>query len=180
MPAPSGHVVTAPEFSAVATTPTNSTVSNTTTETVLLTYTIPAGSVTAPDMFVIYASGHADITGTPTITFRVRIGGVAGPGLGTIAYTAAANTGRPWQIQADVRCVSTGVSGTWHGYIFHSSRIAGGASPGISAVFDDCTVAAITRDTTVNQDLVLTAQWSVASASNTVSFHSGRISKVLG
>ena len=61
-----------------------------------------------------------------------------------------------------------------------ASRIAGGASPGISAVFEDGTVATVARDSTVNQDLVLTAQWSVASALNTVSFHSGRISKVLG
>lgn len=180
MPAPSGHVVTATEFGPVVTSATNASVSNTTSELAIMTYTIPANSVSAGDVFPFEMNGHCDITGTPTISFRIRIGGVAGTQLALVTFTAAANTGRPWSLWGRLRCVSTGVSGTWHGFLNHLSRIAGGASPGNAAPFQDNTLTAQTKDTTVNEDLVITAQWSVASASNTLVWHDGEIAKRLG
>jgi hypothetical protein len=180
MPAVSGHNVPAIEFGPLVTSATTSSVSNTASELALMTYTIPGGTPQAGDVFPFEMNGHCDITGTPTINFRLRIGGVTGTQLALVTFAAAANTGRPWSLWGRLRCVSTGGTGTWHGFLHHMSRIAGGAAPGISAVWQDNTLTAQTKDTTVNQDLVITAQWSVASASNTLVWHDGEISKRLG
>lgn len=179
---PVGHAVTADEYNnngVLVSAPTNVTVSNKTTETIIATYTIPANSAEANDVFEFECSGTCDMTSTPTITFRLRIGGTSGTAVATISYTTAANTQRPWWIRGYLQCVSTGSGGTWHGFMTHGGRIAGGASPGISAVWDDCTVNPTAKDTTANQDMVVTVQWGTASASNTVHTNRAMIRKLL-
>jgi hypothetical protein len=180
MPVGSGHNVLAAEFGPLVTAFTNGTISNTSAETVLATYTVPANTAGAADSFPFQINGHADITGTPTVSFRLRIGGIGGTQLALVTYTAAANTARPWELWGSLKCVSPGAGATWHGFLSHMSRIAGGAAPGISAVWQDCTISAQTKDSTVNQDFVITGQWSVASASNTIQGHECRIWKTLG
>lgn len=146
-------------------------VSNTATETQLAGINCP-GTVTAGATFRVTAYGTAiqAASTTPTLRFRLRVGGVSGVLLATNSYTAVTNaspTARPWQVTGHITVMSVGASGTWFGNlrsssVFTSTTAADSTQP---AVRVDGTATG-TRDTTTTQTLALTAQWDVASASN--------------
>lgn len=154
------------------------TVASTAAETVLHTINIPAGDAAVGSTYRIRVFGTAAVTGTPTLTFRLRLGGVGGSQIVAFpAITARSGmTDGVWDVEAMVTLtVSPGVSATWHGFAkgghnFLTSAITytqfgpGGGS--------------VTRDSTSSQDMVLTAQWSASSASNTITARgsgSGRV-----
>ena len=147
----------------------STTVANTTTETVIATYTIPANDMVAGATYKITAWGTAGVTGTPTITYKARIGGVAGSALGTTAFTASSGvTGKVWKSEIYLVCLTTGASGTVFANLHSTTGItvAGGnpvATPGTAMDGG----SAVTVDTTASKDLVLTVTWGAASASNT-------------
>ncbi|OUD02578.1 right-handed parallel beta-helix repeat-containing protein [Streptomyces swartbergensis] len=146
--------------------PSSATAANTTAETVIASGTIPGGDAVAGSAYRLVAHGVASTTGTPTLTLRVRLGGVSGPVIAQYAAvtTASAISNRGWRVEGSVHCISTGSSGTWAGggALYHHLASTTGAAQ------HELTDAPITRDSTVDQLLVITAQWSVASASNTV------------
>jgi hypothetical protein len=154
------------------------TVSNTTTETVLHSFTIPGSDASAGSVYRIAAMGTMDwTTGSPTVTFRVRLGGIAGTVIATcvVACTASASTAAPaWSVEGDIVCVTTGGTGTWRGMI---KALGGIVSGGFTAAANPATAgapsAAVTQSTTATNDLVVTAQWSAASATNTVRCDTG-------
>lgn len=154
------------------------TVSNTTTETVLHSFTIPGSDASAGSVYAIKATGTMDwTTGSPTVTFRVRLGGIGGAVIAScvVACTASASTAAPaWSVEGDIVCITTGGSGTWRGTI----RALGGiVSGGFTAAANPATTgapaAAVTQSTTATADLVITAQWSAANAANTVRCDTG-------
>jgi hypothetical protein len=138
------------------------TVSNTVTETVLHTYTIGASVPKVGSWFKLWVSGTCDITGTPALTFRARLGGLTGTILGAVGITGAANTNRPWRAKVALCCLTTGAGGTWTSFFEEISMIAGSATP----LIDNAT--GVPQNTTVSNDLVITVQWGTASASNTL------------
>lgn len=146
------------------------TVVNTTTETAVATLTIPAGDAVAGSVWEITAWGGASVTGTPTMTWRSRIGGVAGTAMASSGARTASSgvVGHSWRVVLDVVCLATGASGSFFGQqvTWEALSVAGGA-PYVPAVVLDGTVP-VTADSTVAESLVVTAQWSAASASNSL------------
>lgn len=146
------------------------TLANTTTETTLATYTIPAADAVAGATYRIEMWGQASCTGTPTVTFRGRIGGSAGTSLSPNTFTFASGVAaKRWRSSLLVTCTTTGASGTWASSITSQSSIpsAGSNTTTDSTVLTDGTNGAV-RDTTISSDLVITGAWSAASASNTL------------
>ncbi|WP_263170696.1 right-handed parallel beta-helix repeat-containing protein [Streptomyces sp. SCSIO ZS0520] len=155
----SGNTADAP--SVVST----STAANTTAETVVAAWTIPANDAAAGVLYRFAAQGTASTTGTPTLTIRVRLGGVGGAVVAafTAITTGSAITNRGWRIDGTLHSLTIGSSATWSGGAALAHHLA--ATSG--ATQSELTDAAVTRDSTADQQLVVTAQWSAASASNT-------------
>lgn len=151
---------------------TPATVANTTAETVIGTFTIPANDASTGGVYRAIVYGTASTTGTPTITFRVRLGGLAGVLLGTFtAITSASGlVSGGWAVNSNVFCVANGGSATWSATNTLTSQIASLATGATQAALTNGTV---TKSSTVSNTLVITAQWSAASASNTASSTGG-------
>jgi len=146
-------------------------VANTTGEVVIATLTLPANSGSAGRVWQVVAAAVASVTGTPTLTIRARIGGLAGALVGSVVVTAASGvTGKSLRAVGEAVCVTTGVSGTWLGSV-HVIDELNTTLPNAADV--NVITAAVTKDTTAQQDLVLTAQWSAASASDTLTAYYG-------
>jgi hypothetical protein len=143
------------------------TAASTTAETVVASVTIPAADAWPGVGYRFAAHGTASTTGTPTLTIRVRLGGVTGAVIAAFSAvtTGSAISGRGWRVEGVLHSVTIGASGTWAGgaaLIHHLASTTG-------AALHETTDAPVTRDSTVDQALVVTAQWSVSSASNTAS-----------
>jgi hypothetical protein len=150
------------------------TVGNTAAETTLVaagigTTILPANFFTVGKTVRITASGYysTDATALQTLTMRVRFGGIAGTLILTtnsIASTSAM-TNRGWRIIAEVTCSGIGTGGTVvaQGIFFKStSTIA-------AAVCDMVTAGvSIILNTTIAQQIVVSADWNSASASDTI------------
>lgn len=147
-------------------------IANTTTETVVFpNVTIPANFLQDGRTMRIRAFGKLSTTGTPTIQFAIRLGGVAGI---LLAQTEAITNGSGvttvnWSINAILQVRSNGATGTVLAFgdcIVHTSATAVVTNTfGVSG-FD--APATATVDLTADQAFSLTAKWSAASASNTL------------
>ncbi|MGI8333485.1 hypothetical protein ACRYCC_26330 [Actinomadura scrupuli] len=158
------------------------TVATSTTETVIATMTIPASDPVVGAVYTVTAWGIASVLAatTPTMTWRSRIGGVAGAALASSGARTASSgvTNHSWRVSTKVVCLSTGVSGTWFGQqVTTESLSVAGAAPWVAAVIQDGT-AAQTKDTTAAQDLVITAQWSASNAANTLTCQGVEVKRV--
>lgn len=141
---------------------TRVTVSSTTSETVLMANTtIPANALAPGVVMPIWASGFLTIpaNAAPTITFRLRWGGLSGVLLATSTFTPATSTSAQtldWLSDFRYFDVTAGASGTVDGEgwfmlgILLSTALAAGLS---------------TIDTTTAKLLVWTAQTTVATVS---------------
>jgi hypothetical protein len=150
---------------------TSTTVANTASETVIAALTIPAGDAVAGAVYRIKAWGVASVTGTPTLTLRSRLGGVAGTALGSSGARTASSgvSNRSWQVTVDLTCLTTGATGTWFASQITYEAVTLAASPPFASpglILDG--TSAVTLDSTVSEDLVITATWGTASASNTL------------
>ncbi|MCX5326268.1 right-handed parallel beta-helix repeat-containing protein [Streptomyces sp. NBC_00120] len=144
---------------------TTATAANSAAETVVASWLIPAGDALPGTAYRFAAHGQASTTATPTLTIRVRLGGVTGT---VVAAFAAVTTGsaianRGWEVNGVLHAIAPGSSGTWSGGAQLWHRLA--STTGAAA--QEVTDGVITRDSTADQALVVTAQWSAASASNT-------------
>lgn len=147
----------------------STTVGNTTTETVVAVYSIPAAQAAVGSVYRVTAVGNISFLASAQLTWRLRIGGVAGTVLGSMGPTSASGTGqtdKEFHVRSNVVCLSTGASGTWFAD-FHELRNWTQAGS-VGEVQLAGSNGAITRDTTAANDLVITAQWAAASASNTL------------
>jgi hypothetical protein len=157
-------------------------VANTTTETTIFTaVTIPAGYLQGSRAMGVKAMGRFSTTATPTIRFRLRLGGVAGTLVwdsGTITLTTV--TAALWWLDVLIVGRSDGPTGTVMGIgpCIVGSALApavasatGAAAVGIFGSGGDDTPAVATLDLGADQALVVTATWSAASASNTLTGH---------
>lgn len=150
-------------------TSSSTTVANTTTETVIATFNIPANDMIVGATYEITAWGIASVTGTPTLTFRGRVGGIAGTSNGNVPATASSGVAnKVWRVTYRVVCVTTGASGTFHGNLEAAESVSvAGTNPSVCTTrMDGGSTVAV--DTTASKDMVITAQWSAASTSNTL------------
>lgn len=158
-----GSAVLRPQAAATVT------VANSTTETVVGTVTIPAADAVAGAVYRVTVFGTASVTGTPTFTIRGRLGGVAGTLAATIGPVTASSgvTSQTWSVEFDVVCLTTGGSGTWMPRMVCTQNVTTTIATQTGTVIMPNSGASITRDTTASSDMVVTWQWSAASASNT-------------
>ena len=147
----------------------STTVANTTTETVVAVYSIPAAQAAVGSVYRVAVFGNVSFLASAQLTWKLRMGGVAGTLLGTIGPTSASGTGqtdKEFAVRGTVVCLTTGGSGTWFAD-FHELR-NWTQTGSVGEVQLAGSNGAITRDTTAANDLVITAQWAAASASNTL------------
>lgn len=144
----------------------------TTTETIIFpNVTIPANLMQDGRCLRLRAFGKLSTTGTPTITFAIRWGGVAGTLLATTeaitTASGAANTA--WSIEAIIQTRSNGATGSL--LVMGDATLNLTASTQTSGVFGVSgfdAPAPVTADLTADTALSLTADWSASSASNTL------------
>jgi len=147
------------------------TVANTTTETALALMTIPASEAQFATYRIKAWGTIANAATTPTHSWKLRLGGVAGTLMADVlfAFGAASSGTRTWSMEADVTLLTTGASGTWHG------QLTGVSNMNTNTVINQTGApviqngtASITKDSTVTQDLVITSTWSAAASANTL------------
>jgi hypothetical protein len=145
------------------------TVANTTTETVVGTFTIPANDAVVGATYRARLIANVSFLASAQLTWRARLGGVAGTQLaaaGPTTLSGTAQTNKESIVEVDLVCVSTGASGTWFTMLAEQRNTTQTGSLGdIQLGSSDGT---ITRDTTASNAFVITAQWAAASASNTL------------
>lgn len=125
-------------------------------------YTLSISMMFPGRIFKIIATGVYSTTGTPTLLFRVKFGTT-----NLVIFTARTGinnaSNQSWMIEALIAVRSTGASGS----VMASGKASINTSAGIDTVESVVNNAATTVDTTANQTLQISAQWSAASASNT-------------
>jgi hypothetical protein len=147
-------------------------VHTTTTETILFPdVTVPANYMQFDRCLRLRAFGKLSTTGTPTITFAIRWGGVAGTLLATTeaitCASGAANTA--WSIEAYIQTRTNGATGTLLAFGDVTVNLtASTQTSGVFGVSGFDAPAAVTVDLTADKALSLTADWSASSASNTI------------
>lgn len=158
-------------------------IANSTTETIIFpNVTLPANYMADGRVMRLTAYGRHSTTGTPTLTFRLRWGGVAGT---TIAASGAMVTGSAvsaamWKVELIIQTRSNGASGTL--FVVGNARLGEDATSTVGSATNAgaedlmgsagvATPAAVTVDLTADTALSLTAQWSAQSASNTLTGH---------
>lgn len=151
---PSGRV-----FSQTATV----TIANTGVETSVVStgvgsVTLPANFLTAGKVVMIRVMGFHSSTATPTIRFKVKVGGTAI--LDTGAQNSNNGTNSSIELLAVLTCYTTGVSGTvWaQGYYLEAGQ----------STFSMAATAAATVNTTTTEALDVSFQWGTAAPGNTV------------
>jgi len=161
-------------------------VANSTTEAVVFpNVTIPANFMADGRVLWLIARGRWSnvVTAVPTLTFRLRWGGLTGTVLaasGAVVTPAAATTNAMWEVDLFLQTRSNGATGT----IFTQGKLTmyedavptfgtvtnyGVVSPMCSAGVS--VPAAVTVDLTADTALSITAQWSAANAANTMTGH---------
>lgn len=162
-------------------------VANTTTETILFpNVTIPANYLQDGRALRLKLIGSYGTTATPTITFTVRWGGVAGTviaksfaGTLTSAVGGGASMTAAWTAEIIIQTRSNGSSGTLmtNGECnFYTSTAPtagtvtnyGMAMPIVSGSTGGTTPVAVTVDLTADTALSVTGTWGTANAANSI------------
>lgn len=140
-------------------------ISNTTTETAFSTKaTLLANSLAPGSLIRIRYQGIATSTNaTDTLAVKLYIGGLAGTALISHAATDVANND-VFQGEFEVLIRTIGPSGTMVGTGTYKSVPAAAGT----ATYKDAIIASTAIDTTAAQDIVVSATWSAASASDSV------------
>jgi hypothetical protein len=126
-------------------------------------YTIPANSFAVEQVFWIEWQGIATSTnGTDTLTIKVYFGGLSGTLLFTHAATDVADNN---VFSGAYKVTVRTIAGTSMVIVGNGSGKSVPAAEG-TATYKDDILAATTVDPTVAKAITISAQWSVASASN--------------
>ncbi len=147
-------------------------IANTTTETIIFPdVPIPANYFEDNRVLCGTAFGKHSTTGTPTLTFAVRAGGVAGTLLATTeAITCGSGvTNMNWFVEYWIQTRTNGASGALLAWgLCHLHTAAGTVLSNVFGVSGHDAPANVSVDLTAAFNLSLTADWSAASASNTL------------
>lgn len=163
-----GLLTYAQQVGALRTVDTSIVTIATTTETVIGTLTIPANDAQPGSVYELFVGGGYATSATPgNVTMRVRLGGLTGTVIATMAaadgglYASQANMGITYR--AVLTCVSAGTSGAWlatcavncaalsnSGFVIRNTALPGASH-------------SVVKDTTISNDLVVTVAHSVAT-----------------
>jgi hypothetical protein len=139
------------------------TIANSTTETAITstgigTLTLPTNFFIAGKTLLIKGSGFHSSTASPTCDIKVKFGSTTIVTTG--AHTHHNATNGYFEFSAIITCRTTGASGTVFGQ---------GSFFDATELVPMGTIATVTINTTTTQAITVSAQWSAASASNTIS-----------
>jgi hypothetical protein len=154
-------------------------VANTTTETIAYgNITLPANYMQNNRSVKLTVIGQYSTTATPTVIFGLRLGGVAGTLIcKTAACTLPTITAGLWKTETWLTTRSNGATGTIMGngeatvYAGVAGTVASATGEALVTPMTNggvLTPATMTGDFTTDQALSITATWSAASASNTL------------
>jgi hypothetical protein len=161
-------------------------VANSTTEAIIFPNITVAGGYMADGRLLrstLMGRWSNVVTAVPTLTFRNRWGGVAGTVLSAspaIVTPATATTNAIWEMQSLLQTRANGATGSifcmGKASMFEDAAATFGTVGNYGVVqpmgsAGAATPAAVTVDLSVDQALSDTAQWSAASASNTMTGH---------
>jgi hypothetical protein len=161
-------------------------VNTTTTETIIFpNVTIPANYLQDGRALRLTAYGRwSSLTATsPTYTWAIRWGGVAGTVLtqtGAIVASTTATTNGQWKMEAILQTRSNGATGTIFGqgeiYMYNNTVATMGTVTNYGLVQPMCsagisTPAAVTVDLTADTALSFTIDFSASNAANAVTGH---------
>lgn len=156
------------------------------TETIVFpNVTVPANYMQDGRILRLRAYGRYSnvVTAVPTLTFRVRWGGVSGTVLAAsaaIVTSATAMTAALWQFECLIQTRSNGATGSV--FAMGDVLLTTNTAPtfgtvtnyGVGSMLASAglaTPAAVTVDLTADTALSLTAQWSASNAANSVTGH---------
>ncbi len=155
-------------------------IANSTTETIVFpNVTIPANYFQDGRVLRLTAQGAYGTTGTPTLAFAVRWGGVAGTVLaksGAITTGSAVGGGASmtalWELYVILQLRTNGATGTiftdGHFVLYTTGTAAGSRYPIASGSTGGTTPVAVTADFTADTAASLTAVWGTANAANSL------------
>lgn len=158
-------------------------IATSTTETILFpNVTIPANFMEDGRVLRLRAFGAYGTTGTPTLAFGIRWGGVSGT---VLAKSGAITTGSGvgggasmtalWELEMLLQVRSNGASGTVMsngGLTLYTTGTAAGSSyPIVSGSTGGTTPVAVTADLTADTALAVTATWGTSNAANSIQGH---------
>lgn len=165
-------------------------IASTTTETVLVpNVTIPANYLQDGRVLRLTAYGSYGTTSTPTLTFSVRWGGVAGTVIAkSFAATLTSGVGSGasmtamWKMEVLIQVRSNGSSGTLMSngtvVLFTSTAPTAGTVtnygmevPLASGSTGGTTPVAVTADLTADTALAITATWGTSNSANSIQCH---------
>lgn len=139
------------------------TVANTTTETTIFTGTLAANALKDGNILKTLCMGVVSTANaSDTVTLRVKIGSTT---IATVATTAGNVTNEPWNLSSIMTVRSVGATGT----VSNFTKI------NVSGADNSTANEATTVDTTVSEDITVTAQWDAADAGNTISIYQGMV-----
>jgi len=153
---------------------------NTTTETTLTnggvgTLTVPGGGFRVGDSFTAILSGTLSANNNEGLTIRIKSGSTILASTGTIIMSGATN--RKWILQATFVIRSTGAAGTAAIYTSGFFEYLKNASSSVE-LFNATSLNNTTFDTTIANTLNITAQWAVASPTNSITTESFNLYKI--
>lgn len=149
------------------------TVGNTAVESVVLSYPIPANSMIIGTTYNVVAAGFGGTT-AQNLNLRLRYGGLAGVLLCTWTIVCTATTSpQGFWLEGSVTCRSNGATGT----AYAQGVCLNEWSTAVTAIvkLTENNAAAAVIDTTLQKDLVLTAQWTTAAAGATLTATNGYV-----
>lgn len=146
----------------------SATVSNTTTETTLLSSgwgskTLDAGFWYVGRTARVVVSGTIVNTGTPTIRIRVKLGSVTVVDTTALGTTAITATGH-FEASTYITCRSVGASGT----VFAQGTYDYSTTTSSHVRLRATNTSTATINTTISADVDVTAQWGTANVNNTI------------
>lgn len=149
-------------------------VANTTAERRLAAITVPPAFFVPGGGIHLKAAGIAgNSNSTPTMTWRLRVGPTTLTGVivGSLAFAASASrpATTPWFLDLILNCRSFGATGT----LMAAMSIQHTMNPTAGLLSISNPTAAVTVDTTKQNLVELTFQWSASAAANSLTIHSG-------
>ena len=145
-------------------------VTNTTTETTLLdggvgTLSVPANNFEVGDAFHVTLTGHISSQNNDTLQIRIKSNGATLADTGAISMSGVSDKHWKMEVYFTINAVgAAGVASIATGGNFQYTQDAAGTSKNINFSTENNT----TFDTTVNNTLVITAQWSNARVANSI------------
>jgi len=150
---------------------TQASANNTTSETSAFLPLSAVGAAQQGSVWNIRAAGLYSHSSTSTVlTWRFKLGGTTFATI-TVTTPASALSNRPWNLDLNLMCLTTGVSGTWKVWGNFYAKIN---ATDTLVIVDGSGI----KDTTVAQSPEVTIQWTAANVANIATLDAGYVKRI--